>query len=792
MTRKLLFSFFLSLVGLLLTSCVNLPDPESAQEFNKDQVAAITQNHTVGQTFFARRGHLSGIVLWLQTDHPGVPITVELFHNIGDSSPVFSGNISAQDGKTQIAIPPLSDPSNQSYYLRLSSSTSGDVHLLGRNEDNYVSGMATIDDQTIDADLAFRTTYKYYLASALEDLWGLLDNWFLILPLWIVLILPGWLFLDFSHLKEQFDWGERVAISLGLSLTIIPMLMLWTSLVGLRWGSISIWFGAGLLIALSIWKVFKKTEYQPLTVKLRNPVSLILAAIFALTLFTRFAMVRDLAAPPWVDSIHHGLITRLMLESGGLPETYVPYLPPETDYYHFGFHSALAAFTWLTDLEIHESMLIFGQVLNALIIFPIYLLAKTLTKNRAAALSAALISGLFTLMPAYYVSWGRYTQLAGLLILPAAFTFFVQISNTKNFSFRQHRSLWALGTILVAGLFLVHYRVTAFLGALIFAYLLAQMNPREWFKFVGKLILLAAVSSMLLLPWLPGAIENLLLPKGIAWTGGKVNFSPIPWNFLTPALGETALILAGIGLLLGFILRKRFTLTILMWAGIIYLLANMGIFRLPGSGFVNPVSVDITLFMPIAVLGGFAVGAILDLLNKIIPVRWQVIPKTGFVALGFAAAIFGAQRLLPTLNPITFLAREADFPAIDWIEENIPTGDTILINPTVWGYGLYMGNDGGYWISPLSEHLTMPPPVLYGLGTAPEITRINQIIEQVIANGNDAEALWEILQEQNINYVFNGVQGGEISPMALSDSRLFEVRYQANGTWLFEVMKKPP
>ena len=63
-------------------------------------------------------------------------------------------------------------------------------------------------------------------------------------------------------------------------------------------------------------------------------------------------------------------------------------------------------------------MLILGQVLNALMIFPVYLLTNKLVKDKTAGIVAAFIIGLITVMPAYYTSWGRYTQLAGLLVLP--------------------------------------------------------------------------------------------------------------------------------------------------------------------------------------------------------------------------------------------------------------------------------------------------------------------------------------------------------------------------------------
>ena len=156
---------------------------------------------------------------------------------------------------------------------------------------------------------------------------------------------------------------------------------------------------------------------------------------------------------------------------------------------------------------------------------------------------------------------------------------------------------------------------------------------------------------------------------------------------------------------------------------------------------------------------------------------------------GTGVAILGAQHLLPKLNPVTFLAREADIPAITWIDWNIPEEEVILINPTGWGYGLYMGNDGGYWISPLTGLRTTPPSVLYGLGKPAEIDTINQLVEQLLSIGEDAQAVWRLMRNNNIRYVYIGARGGILSPKALSESGLFLIRYQQDGSWVFETLE---
>jgi hypothetical protein len=273
--------------------------------------------------------------------------------------------------------------------------------------------------------------------------------------------------------------------------------------------------------------------------------------------------------------------------------------------------------------------------------------------------------------------------------------------------------------------------------------------------------------------------------------GNTNSFSQIPWNFLKPGLGLVAIALAGVGLAIGAILRKRFMITTLLWTGLLYLLANLSRFGFPGSGFVNPISMEITLFIPISIIGGFAIGGVLEVLDKYVSYSWKIAFRVVFIVIGVISSIFGIQRLLPTLNPNTFLSRNADMLAIDWISKNIPNLDSILINPTGWGYGLYMGQDGGYWISPLSGHQTIPPPVLYGLGTRSEIKSINTKIEQLLQIGEDATAIWEWLQTEEIHYVYLGARGGVISPKALQNSDKFAVRYHRDGTWVFETLIDP-
>ena len=427
-----------------LSGCVTLPDPEASQVLSADLVATVDAAHPAGQTFVARRPRLNGVELWLSAEAPGpAELLVELFHAADETTPLASARLAVPAGGVgrplRVTFAPQPDPAGQGYRLRLRA-TAGAIQAWGRAEDAYPGGQAFAAGGPLDADLAFRLTYDYDAGAMLGDLAGLLPRLWLALPLLALLWLPGWLLLDLAGLRPRFDSGERAALAVGLSLAVTPLLLLWTSTLGLRWSRPAVLAAAVALATFAVYRLlhhrrplqsFDSAQDRPPISNLQSP-AWPLAAIFAVSLLVRLAMVRDLAAPTWVDSVHHALLTRLIVEGGALPQTYAPLVNAGTASYHTGFHSVVAAFCGLTGLAVPQAMLLLGQVLNALLVPAAYLLAKDLSGSPTAALLAALVAGLFSPMPAYYASWGRYTQLAGLLMLPAAFVLTRQVLGTRD------------------------------------------------------------------------------------------------------------------------------------------------------------------------------------------------------------------------------------------------------------------------------------------------------------------------------------------------------------------------
>ncbi len=812
----------LLLLTILLSACVALPDPEAEQVYRGEPVAVVQAGHAAGQTLVARRPRLAGIQLWLEspagTDLAEQSILASLYSDPQSTQPLASTRLDldttdAAQGVT-VSFPVQENQGGQDFYLMVQA-VDGPVTILGRNEDAYGGGQAWLDGMPSDSDFAFRLLYDYDTESMLADLLSALPYAGLVVPFAVLLLLPGWLLLDVLGQRHRFDHGEQVALAIGLSLACVPLVLLWTTTLGLHWNRRAVLAGAIVLVLVAAFRLVRQrvhTAKQPgrgswRVSQVPRRWSVFLWAVFGLSLAVRLAMIRDLAAPAWVDSVHHALVTSLIVDAGALPNSYAPFLNINTASYHSGFHSVLAAFLWLSDLDLPRAMLLLGQVLNAFSVFAAYLLTRDLTGDRVAGLAAAVVVGVFSPMPAYYASWGRYTQLAGLLILPAAWALARRVlfrgtpcpaGMRKEARPGKRYGISILTGLALAGLLLTHYQVTAFLACLLLASWATQRyRPGTHLRVLvagglraGGLML---VVLLLAWPWLLPAWTTLWLPKLLAWTGANPELFPkFSWNVLTTGQGKYVLVLALMGLAWALHRRERFATMLVLWISLCFLLASLGALGLPGAGFVNYISVEIAMFYPLSVLVGFLVSQTLATWYGVVPDRLLTLYRAAIASLIVVLILFGAWTMLPILNPDTALYRRADDAAIHWIRSNVPENAIFLINPTPWYEHSCVGHDGGYWIAPLTGRRTMPPPALYGMGSAEAFWRMEEFCNAVYREALNPEALWPVLCEQGISHVYVGARGGILSPSSLADNDHYRQLFSRDGTWVFEVLAQAP
>ena len=642
---------------------------------------------------------------------------------------------------------------------------------------------------------------------------------------WLVW-LPGAAIARFLRLHRTRDWPFQLAVEAGMGLALWPALFLWTSTLHWRWTLESarpFAFVTGALGLLTLVAQPRTQWLARLNYARRNRLWLAgVGLLLLLTAASRLIQVRDLVLPAWVDPVHHTMIVRLFVEQGRLPSAYDPYIPGGAFFYHWGFHALGAWLAWLTGstsaLEIARNMLLYGQALNVLCTIVLYAAGRHLFDSRLAGLFAAVLGTFVSWFPAYYTSWGRYPQLAGVLLLP---TLFITLNRLRR---RRDWRTWIAVVLIACGLSLTHIRVAFFAVVLAVILLLFLLLKREW-KTVLLWLGAAAATLIILLPWLQELASHLRFSSMLTVSADKAAFwslyNEIPWALIwipnnallltlatagisgivglgAPSaqitgisvswlllLGAAALVwhrtpprvanhtwLPGIGLLIA-------------WSAAVGLFMNLDKLGARMPGFVNNAAAVITLFLPLCLIGGALAAWALGILT---PLRWV---RLAAITLSLAVAIWGAQQMQPIVNPNTLLVQPADLKALQWVADNTPEDAGFAINVKKWQGQAYAGTDAGYWLGILTSRRTLLPPVLYATAWSPhQANQLNALLEEWSSfDSLDDPKARQLLHNEGVDYIFIGAKSGHLNADKLKRSPYVEPVYAAGGAFVFKFIE---
>lgn len=616
----------------------------------------------------------------------------------------------------------------------------------------------------------------------------------------------------------------------GASLSLFPLALLWAHVSGIRFNALIAWLTLGFCVAVAwlmgrehLWRLlsaFKQIKPLYLRQYRQNiakfvPLFLYLFLfiyIFAISLGSRLVAIQGLAAPLYWDSVHHTLIAQLLVDNGGLFSSWQPYLPLDSFTYHFGFHALVVWFHWLSGMDMPQAVLLLGQVLSACTVLVAYLLARYLTGRPWAGIVAAFITGLISLMPAYYVNWGRYTQLAGQVILPALMVLTLETVAPGEID-AGHRMAgattgkaprWALLLItmaLAAGLALTHYRVLIFYGAFVLALLLVRVydnryTPRLFLKEAGRLGLVALGAMALVAPWAWNLLQNAvpvyvaryttpLTPQQAEWLAAYNSLRDVD-KILPPYLLGPAIA----GLAWGLWRRERWAFLLLLWVEGLFLAANPQWLGLPGMGLVSNHAVLIGLYIPVSVATGFLGASILEHLP-----HWRAIGEALLVVVIVLGGLWGARQVAGMVNPYFVMVTPADLQAMTWIRENTPPQARFLVNSEpAYGGSTVVGTDAGWWLPLLARRQSTVPPLIAGSERPEEdgyIQQARRLAEIVRKNSLEDKTTLQALRAAGVTHVYIGAKGGHLKAEDLIRLPFYRALYQKDGVWVFAIEYDP-
>ncbi len=801
------------LVLLLLVGCT--PLALSEQKLSSTTTAStkpllLHAGDSVGQTFVAYYAGLEGLDVFLQPDTPGSGTLTLTLHATATSTATLtyaSLPIASIDAPAfhRFAFAPLATSRQQYYYARLELTGSGTVAILPAPADAYQDGTLYHNSNPLDANLRFRPLFH---TSTL--LMGLLRydllTWSAVLVLAALLyLLPGWALLVLLWRGPALDWPTQAALAVGVSLALYPLLLLWTDMIGLHLGAGYGWGPLLLATAVLLW------HYRPWQLaRLRaawqrwrrsencwpdGALLLVLAAVFV----ARFLVLLRLDAPLWLDSFHHTLITALIVQNGGLFRSWQPYADMQSLTYHFGFHTGAALFQWLGGLAPHRATLWTGQVLNGLAVFALYPLAVRLGRNRWAGVSAVLLAGLLAPMPMSYLNWGRYTQLAGQVILPAALYIIWTLLEQRP----RPWPLLVLGTLVLGGLALTHYRVLIFAGLFLPACWLLLWRRVGWQSLLISSALLLLGAGGLALPWLAGLLGSHILriiggivaasvssaPEQVAQVEAlnRINelgqFLPYPvWLLLVLSPGW------------GLWRRERGVLLVAVWCVLLVLSVNPDWLGLPGKGALTNFALVIAAYIPAGILIGAAVGWLLGQLHS------RALPAVLLVLL--VLTLGGAVWRLDDLDTARHeMVTRPDMRAATWVATHTPPDARFLVNSFFPHSNLLAGTDGGWWLPVLAGRQTIVPPLSYASEQGPRAEYkawVHLPLIELHDHGLADAAVRQRLAERGVTHIYLGQRRGRIwhngtnalQPAELLASPYARLIYHEDHVWIFELVQQ--
>jgi hypothetical protein len=816
-----LFILVVAALGLILARDPAHTERGIAQERLDTASAAVSPQHSVGQTFVSRQANLKGVELLLVVYDPGYQVapeavvTLRLERLDQPMMPlvVETSAVALQHNQhLSFAWPPLADSREATYQLTVRANGNYPLGFWYATQEAYAEGERWEDGVPQVGDLWFITSYDYRLAEALGDLVRLTASFSQFIPALLLLLgLPG-LALGLGLLaggRAPEVWREdgalRSALVVALSVAFWPLLLLWSSALGVSLAGGRVW---GVVAALGLatawglarwWRSRPRNATPPAGAPSRDRLpDLALAIILLGTLGARLLQVRELLVPAYVDSVHHTLITRLIAEGGMIPASFRPYMPVDDFHYHFGFHASAAAFSWLSGLPPDQAILVLGQVLNAAASLTVYALVVGLSRNRWAGVMAALIVGLVSNMPAYFVSWGRYTHLTGLVLLPLVCLGLVWILEQGG---RRGVGVWLAGMVLAAGLALTHYRLAIFfaLFCLCYAPLALWRARRERHGgrgVIGRGAFLAGLAGLAILPWALRFALRVLPSVGATYDGWEAvpGYNTFPWGFFSSGYTRQLVYLAGAGAVWALLRRKGEVIVLIPWVGLWFVVANLRWLGLPDVWLVHNHAVVISTWLPEGLLGGWLLGDLALLAARGLAklragLSAQRLVSVAMLALAVVMTAWGMWDSVDVINPSTVMVSANDMNAIVWVAEHTPPQARFLVNTQRMNGELRAGTDAGWWLTALTGRATTLPSMLYASGGRDYHARVDQLSRAVEeAETLDDAALLALLREEGITHVFVGWRGGKLVPTALDASAHYRQVYESGPARVYEII----
>ncbi len=591
----------------------------------------------------------------------------------------------------------------------------------------------------------------------------------------LLLWLPGACWLVWSGLGRDWPWISRFALATAISTASWPILFYLTPFVA--WDLLSL---GGLLALLALLTLLgwlrprRQCALESAPSAVGSPrfdwVDAATLLVLVLTLGTRAWVAHRYPFPAWTDSLHHTLLTEITAATGRLPSTLEPYFAVPLTMYHRGLYALSAPVVWLAQVPAHTALLWTAQVLNALGALGVYLLLER-RMGRVAGLVGALTVGLLSFQPAFYVNWGRFTQVASQAILPTAWWVTIAaMQRWRDDGVTRRTWMWViLAAWLSAGVFLLHYRVAIFyVPWLALGMVETAIRPLTGARVRRTLAAATAIgllALMLISPVVGDAVgayvaaRTAITPSSLGdpsqVDAARTAYFVFPWEtFWLLAFRPWLFALTLGAVVIGILRRNTLVWLCTLWAILLFGLGHTYLLRVAMLNVTDLGAILILYYLPAAIVLGAASAEVV----RWLPQAWQASAQKVLVVGCVVAALIWTPVRARDVEPFRYFVTPADEQAMLWIRENTPPDARFAVNTLFWLPEMPHGTDAGYWIPYLTGRQMSAGVMLLNLADQAEIDRVVADSLAAVAVAADPAALDQLVA-RGITYVYVGALG---------------------------------
>jgi len=607
-------------------------------------------------------------------------------------------------------------------------------------------------------------------------------EWIKVAGSFVLFFGPGLLLLSFYSSKSKFSPNVHLTFAFGLSLGIWIILLIWLQLFNISLNKYSVRLFFSIVFLSWLIRVTKNKNEILNWFKEKNNYYELIIIIFSIFIFIFYAYAyKELVAGMGSDSMHHTLISSLIMKEGQIPKDYGPYAPVVTFSYHFGYHAYIAALSWLSGIPVRLMVVLSGAILMGLASLAGGALSYYLTKKTLIGLLSAAIIGIIYIFPAYSLLWGRFTQLMGTIILMMFITALIYWDHQYKFSLN-----FVFVIIAIAiGLIFSHYRISII--GILFSILFLTIRKKIAVIFKNHFLCWLAIPVGVLFISAPKLIQ-LLISRQIGFSAPGVQFENSYFS-LEQRLGPMfyneiqTWFLIGISLVLilvGLIKREKISLVIFLWLILLFIFSRQMIF----GHIIDPITLMVSSYVPMIMSLGLGLSGVTQR-SKNLYLRFFVL------ILFFVGMVIGTERW----NSFDFLnnsfVTKNDLRAADWIQRNTDNSSLFLVNTYQFPFQeeLIIGLDAGYWLPVLAERRTITYPMVYLLEKMNKFAAEKEIIKfhQMQGDFNNVQ-YFELLKKANIDYYFIGENENINNLSEVFSSDFFDLIYESGGVFIFKLI----